>query len=186
MSTSAPWTASIRERTNRSSSRGNAVYSSRRVHRLRRVRAGVSRRGDLRARRNAGKVDELHSGERAVFFRDVADEHFVATGCTRSVQGCGPCGCRSGSSEPFGLTCAAAAARGGSLALRADIGGDAELQFQLATLLFDENRVPGSAAAFDRAAQTDDPRWRCRPARARSVRRCGWPSSFAHARKRRS
>ena len=44
----------------------DALYSPGRVHRLRRVRAGVSGRSDLRARRDAGEVEELHSGERGV------------------------------------------------------------------------------------------------------------------------
>ena len=44
----------------------DALYSSRRVHRLRRLRAGVSGRSDLRARRNAAEVGELHPEERGV------------------------------------------------------------------------------------------------------------------------
>src|SRR6266568_3213239 len=38
-----------------------ALHPSRRMHRLRRVRAGLSRGGDFCARRNAGEVEELHS-----------------------------------------------------------------------------------------------------------------------------
>src|SRR5438876_8781289 len=35
--------------------------------------------------------------------------------------------------------------------------GDAELQFQIASILFDENRYDEAIAAFDRAAKADDP-----------------------------
>ena len=39
---------------------GNAVYPSRRVHRLRRLRAGLPGRGDLRARRDTAQVVVIH------------------------------------------------------------------------------------------------------------------------------
>ena len=48
----------------------------------------------------------------------------------------------------------------GSLALVADeraSSGDGELQFQLASLLFDETRYQEAIQAFDRAAQSADP-----------------------------
>jgi Flp pilus assembly protein TadD/predicted aspartyl protease len=54
------------------------------------------------------------------------------------------------------LTAAAAC----TLVLRADdkvATGDAELQFQLATLLFDDTRYHEAMAAYERAARTDDP-----------------------------
>lgn len=41
-------------------------HSSRRMHRLRRLRSGVSRGRDLRARRNAAEVGRLHSEERGL------------------------------------------------------------------------------------------------------------------------
>ena len=71
----------------------------------------------------------------------------------------GPCGCRAGSSEPFrGVTCAAALLVGGSLALNADIGGDADLQLQLGSLLYDETRYQEALVAFTEAAKSDDAR----------------------------
>ena len=47
--------------------RGDAVYRSGRVHRLRRLRAGVSGFGDLRARRSAGKMERIYRAQRQVF-----------------------------------------------------------------------------------------------------------------------
>ena len=49
--------------------------------------------------------------------------------------------------------------------------GDADLQFQLANLLFDETRYQEALQAFDRATQTNDPRWPFGRARARSAPR---------------
>jgi Flp pilus assembly protein TadD len=46
---------------------------------------------------------------------------------------------------------------GGTLALRADVNGDADLQYQLATLLFDETRYQEALLAFDRAILATDP-----------------------------
>jgi hypothetical protein len=45
---------------------------------------------------------------------------------------------------------------GTTLVLRADIDGDADLQFQLGSLLFDETRYREALDAFDRATRTDD------------------------------
>ena len=44
-----------------------------------------------------------------------------------------------------------------TLALRADVTADAELQFQLGSLLFEETRYREAIDAFDRATRTDDP-----------------------------
>ena len=55
------------------------------------------------------------------------------------------------------LACASSLLFGLSLALKADIGGDADLQFQLATLLFDETRYREALAAFTEAAKSEDP-----------------------------
>ena len=51
---------------------------------------------------------------------------------------------------------AAALVIGSSLAIRADLNGDAELQYQLGTLLFDETRYQEALRAFDRATQATD------------------------------
>ncbi|HLG54534.1 MAG TPA: retroviral-like aspartic protease family protein [Vicinamibacterales bacterium] len=53
--------------------------------------------------------------------------------------------------------CAAALLVGLTLAVRADVGSDADLQLQLATLLYDETRYQEALQAFDQATQTDDP-----------------------------
>jgi hypothetical protein len=55
--------------------------------------------------------------------------------------------------------------------------GDAELQIQLANLLIEETRYPEALDAFDRPPMPTTRGWRCRRARARSRRRCGWASS---------
>jgi hypothetical protein len=52
---------------------------------------------------------------------------------------------------------AAALVVGSSLALRADVNSDADLQLQLANLLFEETRYPEALRAFDRATQATDP-----------------------------
>ena len=57
-----------------------------------------------------------------------------------------------------GVTCAAALLVGGSLALNADIGGDADLQLQLGSLLYDETRYQEALVAFTEAAKSDDAR----------------------------
>lgn len=46
---------------------------------------------------------------------------------------------------------------GTTLALRADVNGDADLQFQLGSLLFEETRYREAVDAFDRATGSDDP-----------------------------
>ncbi len=53
-------------------------------------------------------------------------------------------------------TIAAALVIGSSLALRADVNSDAELQLQLGDLLFEETRYPEALRAFDRAMQATD------------------------------
>jgi tetratricopeptide (TPR) repeat protein len=56
------------------------------------------------------------------------------------------------------LTCAAALLAGCSLVLNAASGGDADLQLQLATLLYDETRYQEALMAFTEAAKSDDSR----------------------------
>ena len=46
---------------------------------------------------------------------------------------------------------------GATLAVRGAADSDADLQLQLATLLFDETRYQEALQAFDQAAQTADP-----------------------------
>jgi Flp pilus assembly protein TadD/predicted aspartyl protease len=53
--------------------------------------------------------------------------------------------------------CAAALLVGLTLAVKADVGSDADLQLQLATLLYDETRYQEALQAFDQATQSDDP-----------------------------
>ena len=55
------------------------------------------------------------------------------------------------------LTVTAALVLGTTLAVRADVDGDADLQFQLGSLLFDETRYREALDAFDRAIRGDDP-----------------------------
>jgi Flp pilus assembly protein TadD len=52
--------------------------------------------------------------------------------------------------------CAATLLAGGSLVLRAQGGLDAELQYQLASLLYDETRYPEALQSFEQASQTPD------------------------------
>jgi Flp pilus assembly protein TadD len=54
------------------------------------------------------------------------------------------------------LTVTATLVLGTTLALRADVDGDADLQFQLGSLLFEETRYREALEAFDRATKTDD------------------------------
>ncbi len=56
------------------------------------------------------------------------------------------------------LTCAAALLVGCSLVLNADVGGDADLQLQLGTLLYDETRYQEALVAFTEATKSDDAR----------------------------
>src|SRR4030095_13301742 len=53
--------------------------------------------------------------------------------------------------------CAATLLVGCSIALKADIGGDADLQLQLGSLLYDETRYQEALVAFTAATKTDDP-----------------------------
>jgi hypothetical protein len=55
------------------------------------------------------------------------------------------------------LTVTAALVLGTTLALRADVDGDADLQFQLGSLLFEETRYREALDAFDRATNSEDP-----------------------------
>jgi len=55
------------------------------------------------------------------------------------------------------VSCALGLVVGVSLVLRADIGGDADLQLQLGTLLYDETRYQEALVAFVAAAKSDDP-----------------------------
>src|SRR5688572_5790352 len=45
---------------------------------------------------------------------------------------------------------------GTTLVLRADVDGDADLQFQLGSMLFEETRYREALEAFDRATKSDD------------------------------
>src|SRR5687767_2047715 len=145
---------------------GNALHSSRRVHRLRRVCSGLSRRGNLRAGRDPGKVEELHPRELAVLpeidsGRSVRQSRSGADG---PLAGGGRSDCPSlrGWAMPMsrrraGVVFSIAALC--TLALSADertSSGDADLQFQLANQLFEENRLHEALKAFDRATQSDD------------------------------
>jgi Tfp pilus assembly protein PilF/predicted aspartyl protease len=65
---------------------------------------------------------------------------------------------------------------------RAAVGGDADLQFQLGTLLFDETRYWEALQAFDRALQTDDAALATR-ARMGKVRSALRVAEFSVARK---
>src|SRR5687768_15345264 len=69
-----------------------------------------------------------------------------------------------------------------SLALRADVSADADLQFQLGSLLFEETRYREAIDAFDRAIRGDDPALTVR-ARKGKVRAALRIAEFAVARK---
>jgi Flp pilus assembly protein TadD len=56
------------------------------------------------------------------------------------------------------LTCAATLLIGCSLAVNADVGGDADLQLQLGTLLYDETRFQEALVAFTEATKSDNTR----------------------------
>ena len=79
------------------------------------------------------------------------------------------------------LTVTAALVLGTTLAVRADVDGDADLQFQLGSLLFDETRYREALDAFDRAIRGDDPALtlRARKGKVRSALRI---AEFAMAR----
>jgi hypothetical protein len=83
---------------------------------------------------------------------------------------------------PFRLLIVTAAlVLGTTLAVRADVDGDADLQFQLGSLLFDETRYREALDAFDRALRSDDPALaqRARKGKVRSALRI---AEFAMAR----
>ncbi len=71
---------------------------------------------------------------------------------------------------------------GSSLAVRGAVGSDADLQLQLATLLYDETRYQEALQAFDQAAQADDPGIAVR-ARKGSVRTSLKVAEFGKARR---
>jgi tetratricopeptide (TPR) repeat protein len=74
-------------------------------------------------------VDELHRGERRVFPEGL---------------------------NPLRAALIAALVLAATFVLRADTGADAELQYQLGNLLFEQSRYREAAEAFDRAAQASD------------------------------
>ena len=59
-------------------------------------------------------------------------------------------------SRPLRVACGAVLVVACSLSLRASTSADADLQFQLGTLLFNETRYWDALQAFDRATHTDD------------------------------
>jgi tetratricopeptide (TPR) repeat protein len=71
---------------------------------------------------------------------------------------------------------------GSTLAVRGAVGSDADLQLQLATLLYDETRYQEALQAFDQAAQADDPGIAVR-ARKGSVRTSLKVAEFGKARR---
>src|SRR5262249_41531875 len=79
------------------------------------------------------------------------------------------------------VACAATLLIGGSLALRAQVGVDAELQYQLATLLYDETRYPEALRSFEQAAESTDKSMAVR-ARKGVVRSALKIAEFKHAR----
>ena len=79
------------------------------------------------------------------------------------------------------LACAAALLVGCSLVLKADIGGDADLQLQLGTLLYDETRYQEALVAFTEATKSDDARVAV-AARKGTVRTALKVAEFARAR----
>src|SRR5688572_31790525 len=84
---------------------------------------------DFCSRRDARKVEELHRGERRLF----------------------PAGL-----NPLRAAFVAALVLAATFVLRADTGADAELQYQLGNLLFEQSRYREAGEAFDRAAQGGD------------------------------
>src|SRR5207248_6684627 len=108
----------------------------------------LSRGSDLRARRDAGKVEELHRDQRATLRQ-------VASGFRRTtVQPPGGSALMMRWTLRFALCTAAVLAV--TLVIRAADASDAELQFQLGNLLSDETRFRGALDAFDKAIQTDE------------------------------
>ena len=79
------------------------------------------------------------------------------------------------------VACAATLLIGGSLAVRAQVGVDAELQYQLATLLYDETRYPEALRSFEQAAESTDKSMAVR-ARKGVVRSALKIAEFKHAR----
>jgi tetratricopeptide (TPR) repeat protein len=79
------------------------------------------------------------------------------------------------------VACAAALLIGGSFAVRAQVGVDAELQYQLGTLLYDETRYPEALQSFEQASQSADKSMSIR-ARKGVVRTSLKIAEFKHAR----
>ena len=79
------------------------------------------------------------------------------------------------------IACSATLLIGGSLAVRAQVGVDAELQYQLATLLYDETRYPEALRSFEQAAESTDKSMAVR-ARKGVVRSALKIAEFKHAR----
>src|SRR5687768_11685506 len=94
------------------------------------MRPRVPGGGYLRPRRDARKVDELHRSQRRVFPKGL---------------------------NPFGAALVAGLVLVTTLALRADTDADSELQYQLASVLFDDTRYREAVDAFDRAMKSADP-----------------------------
>jgi len=79
------------------------------------------------------------------------------------------------------IACAAALLVGGSLITRAQVSADADLQYQLGTLLYDETRYPEALQAFEQAAKSTDKTMMVR-ARKGVVRSSLKIAEFKHAR----
>lgn len=84
-------------------------------------------------------------------------------------------------SRPLRFVCGAVLVLACSLSLRASTSADADLQFQLGTLLFNETRYWDALQAFDRATHTDDAELALR-ARKGKVRSALRVAEFAIAR----
>ena len=104
------------------------------------MRAGLSRGGNFRARRDARKVVEFHRGERRVFPKGL---------------------------NAAGAAVVAALVLTSTFALRAETDADAELQYQLGSILFDENRYHEALDAFDHAMRAADQALATRARRAK-------------------
>src|SRR5258705_146439 len=139
-----------------------ALHPSRRMHRLRRLRSGLSRGGDLRARRDSGKVEDLHRRQRAALSEIEADLPAFAY-CFGGQAGRpgfpGPGGSAPMMRWTLRFVLCAPAIVAGTLVLQADdkiTAGDAELQFQLGNLLSEQTRFREALDAYEKAIQTDD------------------------------
>src|SRR5688500_13837825 len=93
------------------------------------MRPRLSGGSDLRSRRDARKVEQLHSGERRLLPEGL---------------------------NAMRAALIAALVLAATFVLRADTGADAALQFQLGTLLFEQSRYRESLEAFERAIPASD------------------------------